>query len=304
MGVAAIVTNISAIATNIASAAQAIYNAVLSANPIALVIGLVVALIVAFLGIIAALQPVREFFANLFRDIGQIVASFVGYVIDMWTGFINGIIDAANFLLGGINKVVGAIGKFIGIESAVNLELEHVDSSQFKQDIKSDITGTFNAAANATENFSVDNLKGMLGIGGSTSNEQTTLNQWNIDHPGDTSTIPKNPKVPEVPTIPTTPSSLGNFSNYNGGSTSNVNNVNRVNEVGAINDTVDISSDDLKMLRELAEIQAIQNFVELTPTVQVTTGNINNAGDIDTIISEIGKKLNEEFVATAQGVYT
>ncbi|MNN77091.1 hypothetical protein D3C81_1935240 [compost metagenome] len=58
------------------------------------------------------------------------------------------------------------------------------------------------------------------------------------------------------------------------------------------------------MMRELAEIQAIQNFVELTPTVQVTTGNINNAGGIDTIITKIGQKLNEEFVSTAQGVYT
>jgi len=83
-----------------------------------------------------------------------------------------------------------------------------------------------------------------------------------------------------------------------------LNNVNKVNEVGKINDTVDISSDDLKMLRELAEIQAIQNFVELTPTVQVTTGNINNAGDIDSIITKIGQKLNEEFVSTAQGVYS
>ncbi|KWX76027.1 hypothetical protein [Paenibacillus jilunlii] len=92
----------------------------------------------------------------------------------------------------------------------------------------------------------------------------------------------------------------GLFANQGG----NLNNVNRVNEVGTINDTVDISSEDLEMMRELAEIQAIQNFVELTPTVQVTTGNINNAGDIDTIINKIGQKLNEEFVSTAQGVYT
>ncbi|UQZ33670.1 hypothetical protein C2I18_09025 [Paenibacillus sp. PK3_47] len=310
MGAAALVTNLSAIATSIATTAQAIFNAVMNANPIGLVIGLIVGLIVVFLGLIAALQPVREFFANLFRDIGQYVAAFVGYVIDMWTGFINGIIDAANFLLDGINKVVGAIGKLIGIESKINLELQHVDSSQFKQDIKADITGTFNAAADATENFSVEQLKGMLNIGGSTTNEQNTINQWNTEHPGDTSVVPKNPKVPEapampaVPAVPASPSMPGNFSNTNGGATNNLNNVNRVNEVGSINDTVDISSDDLKMLRELAEIQAIQNFVELTPTVQVTTGNINNAGDIDSIITKIGQKLNEEFLSTAQGVYT
>lgn len=150
-------------------------------------------------------------------------------------------------------------------------------------------------------------LKENLSVGGKTTNE-TTINQWNTTRPGDSSTIPKTPTVPEIPVVPVTtptintPSAVGSFQNT--GAPANIKNVNHVNTVGSINESVDISSDDLKMLRELAEIQAIQNFVELTPTVQVTTGNINNAGDIDTIINKIGQKLNEEFVSTAQGVYT
>lgn len=306
MNASAIATRISAIATGIATAAQGIFNAVMSANPIALVIGLIVALIVAFLGIVAALQPVRDFLANMFRALGQIVAEFVGFVIDLWTGFINGVIGAANFLLGSINKVVGAVGKFIGIESEINLHIEEVDSSQFKKNLQMDIGSSFDAAADITQNFDINKLKENLKIGGNTSND-TTLNQWNTSHPGDLSKPPKTPTVPDIPVVPTTPalitpSATGSF--QNAGVPGNLNTVNRVNEVGSINDTVDISSDDLKMLRELAEIQAIQNFVELTPTVQVTTGNINNAGDSDAIINKIGQKLNEEFVSTAQGVYT
>lgn len=307
MNASAIATRISAIATGIATTAQGIFNAVLSANPIALVIGLIIALIVAFLGIVAALQPVRDFLANMFRALGQIVADFVGYVIDLWTGFINGIIAAANFLLGGINKVIGAIGKFVGIESEINLHLEQVDSSQFKQDVQMSIENTFDAAATFTQDFDINKLKESLHVGGNTTNE-TTINQWNTTHPGDTTTLPKTPTVPEVPVVPVTtptintPSAVGSF--QNAGAPAHIKNVNHVNTVGSINDSVDISSDDLKLLRELAEIQAIQNFVELTPTVQVTTGNINNAGDIDTIINKIGQKLNEEFVSTAQGVYT
>lgn len=84
----------------------------------------------------------------------------------------------------------------------------------------------------------------------------------------------------------------------------NINNVNTVGEVGDVKGSVDISSDDLEMLRDLAEIQAIQNFVQLTPTVQLTTGDIHNAGDIDSIMNKISQKLNEEFLSTAQGVYT
>lgn len=101
-------------------------------------------------------------------------------------------------------------------------------------------------------------------------------------------------------TIKIPSNSTGILASQNG----SLNNINKVNEVGSINEKVDISSDDLDMLRELAEIQSIQNFVELTPTVQVTTGNINNSGDIDSIITKIGQKLKEEFVSTAQGVYT
>lgn len=306
MNASTIATRISSIATGIATAAQGIFNAVMSANPIALVIGLIVALIVAFLGIVVALQPVRDFLANMFRGLGQLVAEFVGFVIDLWTGFVNGIIGAVNFLLDSINKVVGAVGKFIGIESEINLHIEEVDSSQFKKDLQMDIGSSFNAGAENIQDFDINKFKEKLNVGGNKSNN-TTLNQWNTTHPGDLSKPPKTPTVPDIPVVPTTPAlntptAAGSF--QNAGVPGNLNTVNRVNELGSINDTVDISSDDLKMLRELAEIQAIQNFVELTPTVQVTTGNINNAGDIDSIINKIGQKLNEEFVSTAQGVYT
>ena len=79
--------------------------------------------------------------------------------------------------------------------------------------------------------------------------------------------------------------------------------INKVNEVGRINDTVDISSEDLKMMRELAEMNAIQNFVSLTPTVNVQTGDIRNGYDVDTIIARIEQSLTEQIASSAQGVY-
>lgn len=80
-------------------------------------------------------------------------------------------------------------------------------------------------------------------------------------------------------------------------------NIDKVNEVGRINDTVDISSEDLKMMRELAEMNAIQNFVSLTPTVNVQTGDIRNGYDVDTIISRIEQSLTDQIASSAQGVY-
>ena len=76
-----------------------------------------------------------------------------------------------------------------------------------------------------------------------------------------------------------------------------------VDEVGKVKDKVDISSEDLKAMRELAEMKNIQNFVTLTPTIQVQTGDINNGYDVDTIIDRIGRHLEEEFAASAKGTY-
>ncbi|AYK05291.1 hypothetical protein [Brevibacillus laterosporus] len=82
-----------------------------------------------------------------------------------------------------------------------------------------------------------------------------------------------------------------------------INKINRVDEVGKIKNKVDISNEDLKMMRELAEMKNIQNFVTLTPTVQVQTGDINKGADIDTVVAEITKKLQTDVANSAKGVY-
>lgn len=80
--------------------------------------------------------------------------------------------------------------------------------------------------------------------------------------------------------------------------------INKVGEVGKIGSTVDISSEDLKTMRELAEMKNIQNFVRLTPTVRVQTGDIKNGYDIDTIIARITNELETQIVSSAEGVYS
>jgi hypothetical protein len=109
-----------------------------------------------------------------------------------------------------------------------------------------------------------------------------------------------NPKIPPMPSIPTTPApaAMNNMSNLN-----RINNIGQVDKIGDVDGTVDVTSEDLKLMRELAEMQAIQRFVSLTPTVQVTTGDINSGHDVDSIISKITEGLNSQIVSSAQGVY-
>lgn len=80
--------------------------------------------------------------------------------------------------------------------------------------------------------------------------------------------------------------------------------IDKVGEVGKIKNKVDISSEDLKTMRELAEMKNIQNFVTLQPTVQVTGDNHYSTGyDIDTVIARIERELEEGLASSARAVW-
>lgn len=70
-----------------------------------------------------------------------------------------------------------------------------------------------------------------------------------------------------------------------------------------INDKIDVSNEHLEMLTDLASEQSISNFVTLTPTVQVTTGDIRQEADINKIISSIEVYMENELQNSAEGVY-
>ncbi|GAA0181413.1 hypothetical protein SH2C18_39500 [Clostridium sediminicola] len=83
----------------------------------------------------------------------------------------------------------------------------------------------------------------------------------------------------------------------------NINSVNQVNNVGSVDDTVDVSSEDLKVMRELAEIKAVENFVTLTPSVQVQTGDIKNDIDVNKVVKKIGDLLKDDIATSTKEVY-
>lgn len=78
----------------------------------------------------------------------------------------------------------------------------------------------------------------------------------------------------------------------------------KLDSVGKIDDEINIADEDLKMLRELADIRSIQNFVTLTPQVSFSGDmTVREEADIDKIIRKIEKMLEEEISRSAKGVY-
>src|SRR5690606_8334258 len=75
----------------------------------------------------------------------------------------------------------------------------------------------------------------------------------------------------------------------------NIGTIDRVDEVGRIRDTVDISAEDLRVMRELAEMRNIQNFVTLQPQLRFGDTIVRQDGrSVDEIIANIRDRLEEE----------
>lgn len=75
---------------------------------------------------------------------------------------------------------------------------------------------------------------------------------------------------------------------------------------GSIKDSVKASSEDLKLIRELAERQAINKFTTATIKVDMTgmTNQISGSQDIDGIMNLFAKKLQNALITSAEGVHT
>lgn len=82
----------------------------------------------------------------------------------------------------------------------------------------------------------------------------------------------------------------------------NIDSVGSVGEVGKINDDVNIADEDLKLMRDVAEMRYVQNFVRLTPTVSMNA-QVSEKADVNEVVSEIERRLESEFSMAAEGVY-
>ncbi|MCP1425165.1 hypothetical protein J3D43_003681 [Paenibacillus xylanexedens] len=251
-------------------------------------------------------------FQKLFVDMGLIVLQILFNITKGIEDFAGGFKDQINWMIGGINKLIPYLNKIFGtnwggiklVDDAnihsmsgkiqglmSDLEASAPESQEdvvslWRMDASADYKDAFDMGFDKGHDL-MDTTKGLF--------------------PNGSDKLPGNfggstPKTPSVPSMPTAPAPTvvpsNNMSNIN-----KINNIGQVDKIGDVDGTVDVTSEDLKLMRELAEMQAIQRFVSLTPTVQVTTGDINSGHDVDSIISKITDGLNSQIVSSAQGVY-
>ncbi|MFG1730233.1 hypothetical protein [Paenibacillus sp. 843] len=259
--------------TNIAAGAMRIFNMVVKANPLMLLISLVIAAMAAFGAWKVVTLGLKQIFSNVF-----------GFIVDLAQNTVNTVISVINGIIKGVNAVAGFFGKVLGVDTKQIAEIEY----------KADFTNFKDTGQKAIEDFSMDTFKDSFmpdkKIG---KDNEDLLKQYNNGKTGYDVTVPKTtptPSMPAMPAMPTAPIPVAPA----GGS---------IDSIGKVDNSVDVASEDLKVMRDLAEVNAISNMITLTPTVQMTTGDINSGADLDTIMSRINRTLEEQFVSSAEGVY-
>ncbi|MDQ0175981.1 tape measure protein [Bacillus chungangensis] len=264
-----------------------------------------------------AMLALAEFIANVFIDptyaVKKLAHDMAKFFVDR---MYNMALSAENFANAFSKTVLAAIdGVIIGINMLIKA-MNHIPGFNIPEigirvsDLKQNkISNTFKKVSNALDATAPKSDKKVKDFSKYRMEEKNIYDAFKKGKDIATGALDKtkSPKpdydMPEFGSDMLDPLGLGKEKG-NKGKHGNKPNIGKVDRVGKIDDTVDISSEDLKVMRDLAEMKSIQNFVTLTPTVEVNTGDINNGYDIDTIIRRIEKSLEEEIASAAKGVYS
>lgn len=276
------------LATQGLAAAWTTLNTAMKANIIFLIISLVIGLVAWLVhlwktnddfaaGFMRAWNEVLGFFDQIpifFQRIGNGIADAFEWAkvksLELMEEMINGVIDRMNGLIKKLNSMNVVNLEYIEkVEFAAAAAAEAEYSKQSREDELLKMEQNAAAKAAAREQKVLDMLSSRAT---KRATEQPAASQEKFD-----------------------------FTTWN--NAADIERINSVGEVGKIKDKVDISSEDLRMMRELAEMKSIQNFVSLTPTVQVTTGPVGGESDIQTIVANIRTVLQTEIASSAKGVY-
>lgn len=322
-------TGAEASATAAATAAQYGFNAALLACPITWIIILIIALIALFYAAVAAVNKfagtsvsatgiICGVFMVAAAFIGNLFVALINFVIDIFVVLWNFIAAFANFFGNVFNDPVGAIARlfFDLVDTVLSLlqSLASAIDTIFGSNLAGAVQGwrdslggwvdsTFGqgeeimAKLNA-EDLHLDRFEYSSawdagysfgeGIDESIANfDPSSLFDTNVPGAGDYADL----------------SGYGSDLGGLGGIGSGVDDI--AGNTGAIADSMDITEEDLKYLRDIAEQEAVNRFTtaEINIDQSGMQNTLNNTADLDGFVSNLTDAVNEAVDSMAEGVH-
>lgn len=249
-----------------------------------------------------------EFLVNLFIDpvaaIKGLFANLVTNVLDMAISFTEGWDEAAtnlaNMFISAVNTAIGAINLLIdAINKIPGIDIGHIgEFGEFKS-VTSSLRGTRDniqkwAEEGRSENYWTAPKMEMGSIGGAFDNGYA----WGEGIEKGIGNIFGGNKGNASESIgdALNATGLGDMANDGKDTAGNT---------AKMAKRMDISGEDLKYLRDIAEQETINRFTTAEIKIDMTNNNnINSDMDIDGVVNRLTEKVEEELLATAEGVHS
>lgn len=311
-------------ATMAETAAQWGLNAALYACPIVWIIILIIALIALFYAAVAAVNRfagtsisatglICGAFMAALAFIGNIFIALWNLVVDVFVLIYNLVAEVANFIGNVFTDPIGAVCRLffgladtvLGILQALASAIDTIFGSNlagsvqgWRDSLGSWVDETFGEGEEIMAKMDADSMKlgrfeyGAtfdLGYSFGEGVEDTLGNMLDMDNLFNVDGIPS-------------PEDYANSYSGIGGMGEDVSDI--AGNTGAMADSMDITSEELKYLRDLAEQETVNRFTTAEITIDAPiTNNISKGADLDGVVSGLTDAVNEAVDNITEGVH-
>lgn len=309
-------------ATFAATAAQYGFNAALYACPITWIIILIIALIALFYAAVAAVNKfagtsvsatgiICGAFMVALAYIGNIFVALWNLVVDVFVLIYNLVAEVANFIGNVFTDPIGAVCRlFFGLADTVLGILQALASAIdaiFGSNLAGSVQGwrdslggwvdeTFGKGDEVMAKMNADDMKlGRFEYGAAWDAG------YNFGEGIDESISNFDPSSLFDTNVPSA-SDYSDLSNYTAGIGDGVGDI--ADNTGSIADSMDITEEDLKYLRDIAEQETINRFTTAEITIEQTNHNtVSGKIDLDGVVDGLTDAVNEAVDIIAEGMH-
>lgn len=306
---ATIATKAAELATKAWTAVQAFFNGVMALNPIFLIIMGIILLISLIYAVVAAINKVTgksinatgmivgalmaavAFIWNLFLGLLDIVLAVVNWMWNRWAMFANFFANLFNDPIGSIIHLFGDMAdNVLGILENIAKAMDKLFGSNMAGTIqgwRSSLDSLVEGAANKYGNGSYEKVVEELNL----SSESLGLKRWAYTDAYNTG-YGWGEKAGDAISDALDTSSLAEDM------------AETAENTGKSAKSLEVTSEDLKYLRDIAERETINRFTTAEIKVDMkNTNTINSNMDLDGIVDYLANGVNEAMEKAAEGVY-
>ncbi len=268
------------------------------------------------IGFFIGVYWIIDLFNNMMLKIKAVIVNIQNFMGDMKVNVLTIIQDMVNGAIGMVNKLISVLNNILGVSISPISEVDFADDARkqneaektarnaelnnFQRDIAATKAAHANeindsmmkaTADNASRQAEIDDLQAKSKVQKKDSQTRTFLPE---------------PYV-EKPKPAANPYAGGNITNSSANTFANNQNIQNnvattAANTSAMNNTMEVSEEDLKYMRDIAEQDAINKFTTSEIKVDMTNhNNINSKLDLDGVVSYMEQKINESLAVSAEG---